>query len=300
MSRGAFLILVTTLLSFSASSLSDESTRKYTVRLSRPAKVGDRYHVNLKGRRDTKTELKTISGQVVLEGEEVIDVELAALAEVQAVDSKQQETRVAYTIENCTKTMNRSTSEVLKKGRVVVVEYSRNGITFTVDGKGAKEKVIEALSVVLSAREPDAPTSDEIFGTGDQKSVGSEWDINAEAAARLFKSDGIKAEPSNINGTSKLLGTGEYKGLNVLQLESRIHIKNAIVSSLEDPKEPKSSVEMSFREVFIADPESSRRVAESRLLAITYSAITPNAGRGELVGRGSYDLIQEANYSPAE
>ena len=104
----------------------------YAIRLSRPQTVGNRFAVSVKGRQHKK-ERVTMSGRVVTDTDKTIDVEVDALAEVLAVDAKQQGTRMAYSIARAQKTENAQTTELLARGRVVVVEHRDGAARFTVD-----------------------------------------------------------------------------------------------------------------------------------------------------------------------
>ena len=58
-----------------------------------------------------------------------------------------------------------------QSGRVVLLDLTDSG-----------QQQARALGVVLSAREPESATDNDIFGTKQRRQVGDEWSVNVEAA----------------------------------------------------------------------------------------------------------------------
>jgi hypothetical protein len=254
----------------------------YAIRLSRPRKVGDRFAVAVKGRQHKK-ERVTMGARVVTDTDTTVDVEVMALAEVLAVDAKAQATRVAYSIERCQKTANAQTTELLARGRVVVVEHRDGRARYTVDGEKPPKELEEALGIVISAHEPNSATDDEIFGTRDRKRVGDEWGINNEAAARDFTSRGVKIEPTAITGGTKLVAAKTHEGVKVLELGGKLRINDLALPLPAGAQVEKSHVEALFWGLFPVDVKSTRRVAESMLLKTGFTVRMKKPDTGEEV-----------------
>jgi hypothetical protein len=271
----------------------------YAIRLTRPQKVGDRVAVAVKGRQHKK-ERVSMTGRVVSDSDTTTDVELMALAEVMAVDAKSQATRLAYSIERCTKTANAQTTELLTRGRTVVVEHRGGRAHYTVDGEKAPKNIEEALAIVISAHEPDSATDDEIFGTRERKRIGDEWPVNAEAAARDFTSRGVKIDPANVVGGTKLVDARAHEGLKVLELSGRIKIANLTLPLPPGAQVDKSHVEALFWALVPADPKSSRRVAASMLLKTGFSVRIKKPDTGEeVLVEALIEQGHQAKYAPA-
>ena len=237
----------------------------YAIRLSRPQAVGHRFAVSVKGRQHKK-ERVTMAGRVVTDTDNTVDVEVDALAEVLAVDGKQQGTRMAYTIDRAQRTENAQTTELLARGRVVVVEHKDGHAVYTVDGERPPRNIEEALGIVISAHEPNSATDDEIFGTKERKRVGDEWGINAEAAAKDFTSRGVKIDPQSITGGTKLVAAKTHEGVKVVELTGKLRIANMALPLPAGAQVERSQVEALFWGLFPQDPKATRRVAESMLL----------------------------------
>ncbi len=224
-----------------------------------------------------------MAGRVVSDSDKTIDVELDAVAEVLAVDSKQQGTRMAYTIARAQQNENAQTTEILARGRVVVVEHRDGRTQFTVDGEKPPRTIEEALGIVISAHEPNSATDDEIFGTRERKRIGDEWGINAEAAAKDFTSRGVKIEPQNIQGATKLVAAKTHEGTKVLELQGKIRIGNLTLPMPPGAQIDRSHVEALFWGLFPQDPKATRRVAESMLLKTGFAVRMQKPDTGEEV-----------------
>lgn len=237
----------------------------YAIKLARPQAVGNRFTVSVKGRQHKK-ERVSMSGRVVTDTDKTVDVELDAIAEVLAVDSKQQGIRMAYTVARAQQTENAQTTEFLARGRVVVVEHRDGRTQYTVDGERPPRNVEEALGIVISAHEPNSATDDDIFGTRERKRVGEEWGINAEAAAKDFTSRGVKIDAQAITGSTKLVSAKTHEGTKVLELQGKIRIGNLNLPLPAGAQVERSHVEALFWGLFPQDPKATRRVSESMLL----------------------------------
>jgi hypothetical protein len=254
----------------------------YAIKLARPQAVGSRYPVAVKGRQHKK-ERVSMAGRVVTDTDTTMDVEVDAIAEVLAVDGKQQGIRMAYTIERAQKTEKAQTTELLARGRVVVVEHKGGRATYTVDGERAPRNIEEALGVVISAHEPNAATDDEIFGTRDRKKIGDEWGINAEAAAKDFTSKGVKIEPQNIQGSTKLVAAKSRDGVKVVELTGKLSISQITLPLPAGAQVEKSFVEALFWGLFPQDTKAPRRVTESMMLKTGFRVRMQKPDSGEEV-----------------
>src|SRR4030081_121021 len=78
--------------------------RKYAIKLSRPSKKGDRFHVSARG---TRTITKVVSGQgKMLRSTNDALIEMEGEIEVLETDPERRISKMSCTIENCTITTN--------------------------------------------------------------------------------------------------------------------------------------------------------------------------------------------------
>ena len=221
--------------------------------------------------------------RVLTDTDTTMDVEVDAVAEVLAVDGKQQGVRMAYAIERAQKTENGQTTELLGRGRVVTVEHRGGHAVYLVDGEKPPRPLEEALGIVISAHEPNSATDDEIFGTRERKKVGDEWGINTEAAAKDFTSRGVKIDPQSIQGVTKLVAAKTHEGVKVVELTGKLHIGNITLPLPAGARVDKSFVEALFWGYFPQDTKAPRRVSESMLLKTGFQVRMQKPDSGEEV-----------------
>jgi hypothetical protein len=262
--------LIIMILATGACSMSFAQKDTYIVRLTRPSKVGDRYSVMIRGQEHRKQNATLISGSTVNAEENLIEIEMAAVAEVQAVDGKQHPARIAYTMERCNKTEGGVVSEVIQRGRTVVAENRKGETVFTLDGKRAKTKVAEVLKIILSIDETESPSSDELFGTKERKLVGEEWNIQPMVAFKELKFKGIKVKPSDISGGVQLRSVRKHDDIDVLDWGGRLVLNNVYVP-IPVATDGKMKVEVLVWGSVPVNPEDSRKVAESYLMKGKFS-----------------------------
>ena len=272
----------------------------YAIRLARAQTVGSRFAVSVKGRQHKK-ERVTMAGRVVTDTDTTVDVEVDAYAEVLAVDGKQQGTRMSYTIDRAQRTEKAQTTALLARGRVVVVEHKDGHAVFTIDGERPPRNIEEALGIVISAHEPNSATDDEIFGTKDRKRVGDEWGINTEAAAKDFTSRGVKIEPQNITGATKLVAAKTHEGVKVVELTGKLRIANMSLPLPAGAQVERSQVEALFWGLFPQDPKATRRVAESMLLKTGFAVRMKKPDTGEeVVVEALVEQGHQAKFAPVK
>lgn len=258
----------------------------YVIRLTRPSKVGDRFHIDTKG--TTREQERITVGDQVQKDDNDMSVHLVAAATILAIDPKADATRIEYLIESCQKTADGKTEEVLPAGRRVVAESNAEGETmFTVDGDPALEDISKALSVVISAHTPGTPSDDEIFGTPERKRVGDTWSIHAETTAAFLSKTGLKVSPENLKGTVSLDAVKTVGGVKALALTARLNARGMVMDLPDFMQLEKSSMTGEFTLLAPADPEVSNLLPNRITMQITFRA------KGQKPDTGSPVSIEE-------
>jgi hypothetical protein len=221
------------------------------------------------------------------------------LAEIQSINERSLPSRISFTIERCITKEPGNAKELVPKGRLVVAEFRNGNTQLTINGKSAKKKIEEALSIVLSIFEPGPPDDNEVFGTKEQKRIGDVWAVNKEAAALGAKRTGFKVQPSDVSGMVKLSRVQKESGIDVLELSSRITFSNVKVP-LPFPVSDKSmQVEAQFWGLFPVDPESTQLVAESTMVSAAFSGRISQPGMDALYEMAMQQAV-EAKYEPVK
>jgi hypothetical protein len=275
-------VLLVLLTSASAVSAVDD----YLIRLTRPSKVGDRFHLDAKG--TTREQERITVGDQVQKDDKDVSVHLVAAATVLAIDPKADATRIEYLIESCQKTEAGKTEEILPAGRRVVAESNTEGETvFTVDGDPALEDISKALGVVISAHTPGTPSDDEIFGTSERKRVSDSWSINSETTAAYLSKAGMKVSPENLKGTVSLDAVKTVGGVKALALTARLNARGMVMDLPDFMQLEKSSMTGEFTTLVPADPEVPNLLPNKITMQIVFRA------KGQKPDTGSPVSIEE-------
>lgn len=236
----------------------DATDKAYSVKLSRPSKVGERYDITVSGSQKT-TSVITAGGGPAQTQDQALAVRLEGTVEVIAVDSKGGETKLACTIAKFVRTDGKEPGQILPGGSVVTVDATTGEKTqySLKDGQPTAEQS-EALSLVLDAHRPESASDDEVFGTDRPQKVGASWPIDlAKAAADAGKS-GVVIKKEDLSGQTTLAGIEHVDGKDYLEVRARMQSKR-----LEVPMPPgvtldKTKLEATFGGMFPVDPSTNR------------------------------------------
>lgn len=188
----------------------------HTIRLTRPARVGESYELEYVGESERRFRI-VVEDEVTRDDHEVRRVVLRGRATVRAVtDGDASEYDV--TVERCTSRLGREEHEVVPPGSVLRVFRSRDDGRIELVGGVLPEDDVEALSLVISTQRSGVD-DDDVFGTDRPQAVGARWPIDAARAAReLDEMDGIDVAASDVDGQSQLVDEREVDGVPCLHI----------------------------------------------------------------------------------
>ena len=202
--------------------------QKYTIRLGRSAKVGDRFRIHVTETKSERT--KTIVNDKVAKRETKKQIfELEATSTVVRVDSRKRPVHLRLDILQCVQRSDEADDEhvVLAKGAVVQAFVREGKTVFQVNGKQVSEGTSEVLDDLINL--PTQPISDQdIFGTSEPKKVGDRWPIRADLMARSFAESDKDLEapdPKLISGQMKLEKVEKEQGVPFITLTGKFTIK---------------------------------------------------------------------------
>ena len=177
----------------------------YAIKLSRPAKVGDQFHVDAVGAIRTKTVVRT-EGEAARTINSAYGVSVDGTVKVLEVNAQGMETKLALTVTTCNATAGGKQIPMFKEGTVITAEWDKEAAQtkYSVDGKPVPDSVGEALGLVLNVNDPEGIVDDEIFGSKQPRRVGDVWAINAAAAAKELDRIGLKAKEEDLWGETTL------------------------------------------------------------------------------------------------
>jgi hypothetical protein len=225
----------------------------YPIKLSRPAKVGDKSQVQVTFTVNRSNSAKVEGADDVKEDKSSFKVDLAGVSETLAVDSHGEETKFTITIDKCVKTDGDKTADLIPKGHVLVAESKDKETEFTLKDGELSDEAKDALKSAIHAHVPDEPTDDEIFGTTERKKPGDTWPIHADALVKVLKRSDVKVDPKDISGTVKLVGSATHDGVPVLHIECDFEVRNLKVPAPAGGEQTQGLFRGSFAGMFPQD-----------------------------------------------
>ena len=165
------------------------AAKDYTIKLHRPAKVGEQFRLEVSGTKATTMARKL--GDVEESETEKWSAQLKGVVTVLKVNKLGGPVKLQVNVKSFTITEGKFTDEALPKGAVVRGEDGDDGNRFeTWDeelrvGTPLREgRTVQALKMLFSFDEMEAQeTDDDIFGTKEKQKVGDSWKINPKALA---------------------------------------------------------------------------------------------------------------------
>jgi hypothetical protein len=210
----------------------------YELRMSRPAKVGDKEQMTGKFSEVSKMVILAGGKQVKAEQTE-INVEYVAEAEVLEVGPNGKPTSRRVKLVKFSGDMNGKPASQLAAGDEIVVTRKPGagaGKETTVNKAPATREQAKLIGGFVGVSGAGETTDDEVFGTQKRIKPGDEWKVNPEKAAKQLGETGFKGlDPSGVKGTAKFVGVSTVEGLPCLHVRGTYEIKG---SGMEMPNMP--------------------------------------------------------------
>jgi hypothetical protein len=179
----------------------------------------------IKGKTSSLT-VKTINKEVTRE-ESVVEVVLKGIAETLAVDSKGQEIKTSYTIDECYQIVGGKKVEIISKGKVLTAWKKDKASVFYLDDRPVAKDIEKLVSEVVSPHEPESSTDNDTWGMKSPVSIGQEWPMDEERAA-LFFSDFNIIDTKSMTGSTKLKGIKTHKGIKCYDVQGELKVGHFI------------------------------------------------------------------------
>ncbi len=202
----------------------------YELKLSRPAKIGDRETKTGKYIENSRMAV-TVDGKPVKSESTVINLEYTAESEALAVGAAGQTTSCRVKLVKISGDMNGKPLTQLVAGDEIVVsrkEGAREGKEIMVNKTAATPDQTKLISGFVSVANVGDTTDDDVFGTKKRVQAGEEWKLNQAAAVKKLEQSGLKGlDPAGVSGTSKFLGVAQVDGFKFLRVNGKIDVTGA-------------------------------------------------------------------------
>jgi len=203
----------------------------HTIKLHRPAKVGEQLRVEISGSESNIMTRKV--GDMEDSEEKKWSAKLKGVVTVLKVSKVGSVVQIKLKVDSFTITEGKFTEAVLEKGTVIKGEKKDAKDQFELWDEESKLGVplqegtmVEALKLFFSLNDAEEKdTDDDAFGTAERKQVGDSWKINAKALAESAKNDKVEIDPKNVSGKMILTGIVKAGGHECLEIKGEFTVK---------------------------------------------------------------------------
>jgi len=247
----------------------------YEIRLHRPGKAGDRYHLTAVGH-DTKASTATSEGRPPRANRQELAVELEGVVTILDADAAGV-SRAEIRIERATREESGKRTELLPAGTTVT--ELRRGVSqaFEVKGQPVLPDTGEALGLVLS--ETTTENDDALFGSKARRKAGERWSVNPAGVAELFArpSGGrrMAITPRDVTGSVRLDRVAPCGAASCMTIEVSGTISLPAASlSPQGMQVETSAIDYAFSGLLPVDP-ARPRLQESARITIRFRGRRP-------------------------
>ena len=188
----------------------------YTLKMSSPTEVGDRYIQKGSG---SSSESMTIysDGKVVKENKLEFKANLEGAVTVLKIDELKRASELKLIINKCFANYGEDPKkiEILQKDSEIIIKTLNKKTIFLFHDKPLPPRLAKVLDLFISLPHSTS-TDDDIFAPAERKKVGDRWKINSKQAAKDLETTGIKIKPEAITGDvtlEKVVTVGKTKCL---------------------------------------------------------------------------------------
>ena len=228
----------------------------YTIKLTRPAQVGDRY-AYVADAMVLQSMTATVSGRQVTLRPMNLSVRFEAVEQVLALSETGEPSKAMYTITKCVRREGKSERPLLPPGRVLTVTASKWRSRIDVDEGGLSIQDEMILRGVVSLLTLKGISEDDCFGTDKPQKVGDAWAVNSDALARLISREGARVKKQHVSGTVKLAGVKNVDGVPHLLVSGKAIIQQWKPDAADMPEGTqfvRGNEEVKFTKLVPVDP----------------------------------------------
>lgn len=264
----------------------------YELRMTRPAKVGDREQKTGKYSEVSKMAILVADKPVKTEQTE-INIEYVAETEVVEVSANGKPTSRRLKLVKFAGDMNGKPATQLTAGDEIVVARKAGapgGKEIKVNQDPATPEQAKLITGFVSVDAAGETTDDEVFGTQKRIKPGDEWKVNPEKAAKQAGETGFSGlDPAGVKGSAKLIGVSVVEGVQCLHVRGTCEING---SNIGLPNLPPTVKTTKFVSRLQADGFFPVDVKESVLPSDTTIMEMEMAAGGEIERNGQKVTVQ--------
>ncbi|HKX31792.1 MAG TPA: hypothetical protein VJ302_29170 [Blastocatellia bacterium] len=263
----ARIISLTTACALALAFSSTVFAQEYAVRLTRLAKVGEKYRLTATSSLSEK--MKVSRGDAILQNrDESFSLELVAEISVLEVSKGGGATRKSIAIEKCLLTKGGETKPLLAPGTVLMAMLEGGKTVFKVNGTPVDPATEKAISLAI-ALDTGGPSEDAVFGTREKKKVGETWEINTESAIESLKNSIQVKNKADLKGIATLENVVKEGKETFLLVKATFTVNNFTLPAPTEFQTQNNLLQASISGKFPIDP-ASKLLENSQRTQLTY------------------------------
>ena len=197
----------------------------YTIKLVRPASVGDRY-TYVADAMVIGSMTANISGRTHTLRPRNLSVHFEAVENILALSDTGEPSKVTYTVARCVKREGKQETVLVQPGHVLTVTASKWQPRIDIDSGDMTIEDELLLRGVVALPRLKGITADDCFGVSTPQQVGAAWPVNSDMLARLISSEGVTVRKQHVTGTVKLSGLKDVDGVPHLLVNGKAIVQH--------------------------------------------------------------------------
>ncbi|MHC4714631.1 MAG: hypothetical protein ACYTAN_15415 [Planctomycetota bacterium] len=219
------ILILLLLLPAASLSCSGGNGETYPVKITRTAKVGDKFRIVSSGSVSSMAE-----GTGLPRKTEEYEWEFTAVAEVLELDESGAPAKLHCKVEKCVDSTG-PVKELMPKGYDLFVVFKNGVVTFPFDRPLPPEAAQLAVATLLTIGEPGVDLA-ALFGGETPRAIGEKWAADVTALMSKASEGGQQLDKDAYTGEARLRGKTTVNGIECLDLHCEATLK-ALIENVE-------------------------------------------------------------------
>ncbi|MBN8216718.1 MAG: hypothetical protein J0L75_08740 [Spirochaetes bacterium] len=221
------------------------------IRLDRPYKVGERFHLQVSAAHQEQTTLTTKESPRIFAASYTAILE--GVVTVQAIDARGRMSACSVEVERLEKVLADKTETLLPKGATLAARVTNGVDAYEARGAALSESAQGALPLLLSMAKGGA-SDDDLYGTRLPRRLGAEWGLSTERVAAELAHSGLTAKAKDVSGSCGLGEAPRVGDVDCIRVNRVVRVTNATPVLAPGMRLVKSTLESAGSSLLPRDP----------------------------------------------
>ncbi len=250
----------------------DAEQKRYEIKLDRKLQPGIRKTTVLK----ESNSMEMMLGEQVIQSQKgEVQKEYVALAKALERDEDGNLSKGDFLVEKLLLARDGQEMALIDAPTLVNATRENDRTVFAIEAGSLSEQIKELLSSFITVdKKKSKIDDDDVFGNKTPQSVGAEWQMNADLAARDAMESGVPLVPGTLSGKSKLESIQVIDGEECLEIKAQFNGKidgTTMVPNLPEGTTMQADIVATFFGLFPVNPEK-HEIEQGQTVDITILA----------------------------